>query len=67
MDEDGGGEYCQRPKLKVGWQLWLGTHWETITSLRIAGRHVLIGTDAGRTYRAGYLDAVCCRQAPLAA
>lgn len=43
-------------------QLWLGTHWETIASLR--GRHVLIGTGAGRSYRAGYIDAVRCRQAP---
>jgi hypothetical protein len=62
-----GGTYCQAPKLKPGWQLWLGNAWVTITSVRIAGKDILIRTDDGRTYRAGYLDAVRCRRAPPAA
>jgi hypothetical protein len=60
MDDD-GGMYCQAPKLKLGWELWTGNGWVTITSLRVAGKDVLIGTEDGRTYRAGYLDAVRCR------
>ena len=33
-----------------------------ITSVRVSGEQVLIGTADGRTYRAGYLDAVRCRR-----
>jgi hypothetical protein len=56
MDSD-GGTYCQAPRLKRGWELWLGNSWVTITSVRVSGEHVLIGAADGRTYRAGYLDA----------
>jgi hypothetical protein len=64
LDSD-GGTWCQAPRLKVGWQLWLGTGWVEITSLRVEVRHVLIGAADGKTYRAAYTDAVRCRAAVL--
>ena len=64
---DSEGAYHPAPRLKRGWELWLGHGWVTITSVRISGEHVLIGAADGRTYRAGYLDAVHCRQVPQAA
>ena len=65
MDSD--GTYCPAPRLERGWQLWLGDGWVTITSVRVSGEHVLIGATDGRTYRAGYLDAVRCRRVSAAA
>ena len=41
--------------------MWLGDGWVAITSVRVNGDQVLIGAADGRTYRAGYLDAVRCR------
>ena len=64
---DSDGTYCPAPRLKRGWQLWLGDGWVTITSVRVSGEQVLIGAADGRTYRAGYLDAVRCRRVPPAA
>lgn len=55
------GTYCQAPRLKRGWELWLGDGWVAITAVRVAGGHVLTGAADGRIYRAGYLDAVRCR------
>jgi hypothetical protein len=49
VDSD-GGIHCQAPKLKLGWDLWLGSYGETTTSQRVADQEVLIGTDGGRTY-----------------
>jgi hypothetical protein len=57
---DSDGAYCQAPRLKHRWELWLGSGWMTITSGWVSGEHILIGAADGRTYRAGYLDAVCC-------
>jgi hypothetical protein len=64
---DSDGTYCQAPSLKRGWELWLGSGWVVITSVRVSGEHVLIGAADGRTYRAGYLDAVRCRRVSPAA
>lgn len=61
MDSD-GGTYCLAPRLRVGWQLWLGTEWVEITSLRVETRHVLIGAADGKIYRVRYTDDVRCRQ-----
>ena len=57
--------YCQAGKMRDrrGWQLWLGDDdWAAITDVRIRGDDVLITVDDGRTFRAGYVDAVRCRQ-----
>lgn len=59
---DGDDTYCQAPQLKRGWELWVGDGWVTITSVRVSGEHVLAGAADGRTYRAGYLDAVRYRR-----
>lgn len=65
MDSDGGA-WCQAPRLKVGWQLWLGAGlWVEITSLRVEGRYVLIGAADGKTYRAQYIDAIRYRTSAL--
>jgi hypothetical protein len=56
---------CQAGKMRDrrGWQLWLGDYaWTAITDVTIRGDDVLITVDDGRMFRAGYLDAVRCRQ-----
>lgn len=61
--------YCQAPKLRdrIGWQLWLGDGWATITDVQVRGDDVLITVEDGTVYRVGYVDAVRCRRPdPLA-
>lgn len=56
---DDGGAWCQAPRLKLGWQLWLGAHWVAITSLRVVGKDVLIGADDGRAPTEPGISTLC--------
>jgi hypothetical protein len=56
-----GGEYQTAPAVRVGWWLWLGTHWEKITGKRIDGQNVSY-TAGSRVYRADALEAVMIRR-----
>lgn len=60
------GSYNQAYKLRRGRQLWTGDGWAEVTAVRIAGESVLITVADGRTFRAGYGDAILSRKTPPA-
>jgi len=66
VDND-GETYYPAPRLRRGWQLYDGDGWPRIRAVRVVGQVVLITVEDGRTFRAGYLDAVCCRVTSQAA
>ena len=48
---------------RIGWELWLGAdQWALITDVHIRGDDVLITVEDGTTFRAGYVDAIRCRE-----
>jgi hypothetical protein len=54
----------EAPDIKRGWRLWTGDAGAEVTSVRVVRDHVLITVVDGRTFRAGYLDAVLARTPP---
>jgi hypothetical protein len=54
---------AQPMRSRIGWELWLGTgQWALITDVHLDSDDVLITVEDGTTYRAGYLDAIRCRE-----
>ena len=48
---------------RIGWELWLRTgQWALIADVQFRGDDVLTTVEDGTTYRAGYLDAIRCRE-----
>jgi len=63
-DDGDGGSYGQAYKVRRRWQLWIGDGWAEVTKVRVVRENVLITVTDGRTFRAGYLDAVLTRKTP---
>jgi len=65
MSRETSGTWRQASKMRrrIGWEPWLGAgQWALITGVHIRGDDVLITVEDGTAFRAGYVDAIRCRE-----